>query len=179
MSEKSKTQKFLDYHQNLNEALKNGKVTCIIKIGEDFFPQSISTTMAPCVCQFTEDEIIFNSCNTGSLFWKKTIKFVKGVPYSDISNIIISVNRKLNAVLGVFPTYFYYLELNILLKNNERFILECNAFEEIPELIKILTINNIEFIDKFNLSDILNSIPEHEFNEYLHNNFDNMINKVN
>jgi len=178
MSDKTKTQKFIDYFHNLDEALKDGKVTCIIKIGDNLFPHSLSTTIAPCLCEFTEDEIIFNSCNTGTLFWKKTIKFVKKVSYTDISNIHLSIIRRLNAVLGVFPTYFLSLQIDILMNNNENFSLECNTFEEIPKLLKIFNMNKIEVIDKFNLNNLYKDMTTYEASEYLHTNYDDIIKNI-
>lgn len=179
MSNKTTTQKFIDYFQNLDEALKYDKVQCIIKIGDNFFPKSISTTMAPCLCEFTKENIIFNSCNTGIPFWKNTIKLIKKVSYTDISRINLSITRRLNAVLGIFPTYFLNLQIDILLNNKDQFSLECNTFEQVPELLKILNMNKVEVIDKFNLHDLYKSKTHDEVSEYLHTNYEDIIENIN
>lgn len=170
MSEKTTARKLIDYFQNLDEALKDGTVVSVIKINNKFYPENLSTTIAPCLCEFTKDKIILNSCNTSSIAWKKTIKYVKDFSYDDISNVKFSVLKKLNAILGVLPTYFLSLQLDIAFKNKEIITLECNEFQEIPSLIEILTSNKVPVIDEYDLGKLYKEKSPSEASKYLHEN---------
>lgn len=78
----------------------------------------------------------------------------------------------MNPTLGIFPSYNIFLNLDILLKNNEIILFKCGSFEITKDLLRIFNNNKVKVIDKLNFKKLYEENTSEEVREYLHNNYE-------
>jgi hypothetical protein len=175
MSEKTHAQKFISHLKNLDEALKDGTVETIIEINGERYPNPSSTTSAPCICEFTQEEIFLKHRELSSFLIEKSVKTIKTISYEDISSVELGIIRKLNLVFNGFPTTYLKLYIEIKQKDNTTYSFECPDFEQVPKIFGFFKSNNVPIKDPQCLDKLYNEKTINEVTKYLLDNYEEIV----
>ncbi|SME20640.1 hypothetical protein BACERE00185_03357 [Bacillus mobilis] len=143
-----------------------------IELEGRYYPTYASKLPPFCITTFGELNITITLCE--ALRIKKKKEPVEEFMYSEISNIEVSVVKKLTAVLFL-PGTRINLDLILNFKNGRRLHLECETIRVLPQIINILSKQRITVKDPLDLEHIFISKDSiEEVYEYLESNLENM-----
>ena len=128
--------------------LKDQDVEISFKINEHYFPETMRSTSSPYLCEINANQLNFIRFNPQSIEWKKQQEVMLQIPAESITCIKMTTRKDLDFIFGPFPTETDYLEVELVLENNESYHLFSKIRWISKEIAEWCQKNAIDFIDQ-------------------------------